>query len=68
MLVDAGHRVIASSDGLGILSEKVAVTTNGAAQGCYQDSQGTTVAFHATPGYETYRGLGWLGVIVQRAP
>jgi len=22
------------------------------------------VAFHATPGYETYRGLGWYGVIV----
>ena len=68
MLVDAGHRVIASSDGLGILSEKVSVATNGASQGCYQDAQGTTVAFHATPGYETYRGLGWLGVIVQRAP
>jgi hypothetical protein len=68
MLVDAAHRIIASSDGLGILSEKVAVKTDGAAQGCYQDQQGTTVAFHATPGYETYRGLGWYGVIVQRAP
>jgi hypothetical protein len=22
------------------------------------------IAFHATPGYETYRGLGWYGVIV----
>jgi len=24
------------------------------------------VAFHLTPGYETYRGLGWYGVIAQR--
>lgn len=23
---------------------------------------GTTVAFHATSGYETYRGLGWYDV------
>ena len=28
---------------------------------------GTTVAFHATPGYETYQGLGWHGVIVRRS-
>lgn len=41
--------------------------SGGAAQGYYQDSQGATVAFHATPGYETYRGLGWCGVIVQNA-
>jgi hypothetical protein len=68
MLVDAAHRIIASSDGLGILTEKVPMATNGAAQGCYQDPQGATVAFHATPGYETYQGLGWYGVIVQRAP
>jgi hypothetical protein len=25
------------------------------------------VAFHATPGYETYKGLGWYGVIVRAA-
>jgi len=22
------------------------------------------IAFHATPGYETYKGLGWFGVIL----
>lgn len=26
----------------------------------------TTVAFHATPGSETYRGPGWHGVIVRK--
>jgi len=25
------------------------------------------VAFHATPGYETYKGLGWFGVILAAA-
>jgi hypothetical protein len=25
------------------------------------------VAFHATPGYETYRGPGWYGVIKRKA-
>jgi hypothetical protein len=44
MLVDASHRIIALSDGLGIRSEKIAVTTNGAAQGCYQDLQGATIS------------------------
>jgi len=25
------------------------------------------IAFHATPGYETYKGLGWFGVILAAA-
>jgi hypothetical protein len=65
MLIDARGRVIAASDGQGVFSESVRLDANGAAQGYYQDSAGATVAFHATPGYETYRGLGWYGVIVQ---
>ena len=28
-------------------------------------SDGRTAAFHLTPGYETYAGLGWYGAIVQ---
>jgi hypothetical protein len=66
LLVDARHRVIASSDGRGILTEVVELATGGRTHGFYQDGRGQTVAFHATPGYETYRGLGWYGVIVQR--
>ncbi len=65
--IDARGRIIAASDGQGIFSESVRLDANGAAQGYYQDSAGATVAFHATPGYETYRGLGWYGVIVQNA-
>ena len=66
LLVDAKHRVIAASDGQGILSETIDLKTNGRRNGFYQDAKGQTVAFHATPGYETYRGLGWYGVIIQR--
>jgi hypothetical protein len=58
--------VIASSDGQGILSETIELATGGRSHGFYQDGRGQTVAFHATPGYETYRGLGWYGVIIQK--
>jgi hypothetical protein len=64
LLVDSGFRVIAASDGQGILSERLSLKLDGRRSGFYQDARGELIAFHATPGYETYRGLGWLGVIV----
>jgi hypothetical protein len=66
LLVDADGRVIAASDGQGVLSERVDLELRGRSYGHYHDAAGTLVAFHATPGYETYRGLGWYGVILQR--
>jgi hypothetical protein len=66
LLVDANRRVIAASDRKGLLTEQVALNNGSQTSGFYQDSSGTTVAFHHTPGYETYRGLGWYGVILQR--
>jgi Methyl-accepting chemotaxis protein (MCP) signalling domain len=66
LLVDANRRVIAASDGAGLLSEVISLDVRGRDCGFYRDQAGTVVAFHATPGYETYRGLGWYGVIVQR--
>ena len=66
LLVDSSFRVIASSDGQGILSERVPLNVNGQRGGFYQDRSGGLVAFHATPGYETYKGLGWYGVITTR--
>ena len=65
LLVDARHRVIAASDGRGILSEVVRLRSDGRTMGHYLESDGQQVAFSLTPGYETYRGLGWYGVIVQ---
>jgi Methyl-accepting chemotaxis protein (MCP) signalling domain len=65
LLVDSKFRVIAASDGKGLLTERVPLTLNGARSGAYKDTSGSQVAFHLTPGYETYRGLGWFGVIVR---
>ena len=67
LLVDANFRVIASSDGKGLLTERLPLTTEKRNSGYYQDESGALVAFHATPGYETYEGLGWYGVIVRAA-
>jgi hypothetical protein len=62
MLLDARHRVIASSDGKGLLQEIFPLETQGQSRGHYATGDSMT-AFALTPGYETYRGLGWYGVI-----
>ncbi|MCX5541111.1 methyl-accepting chemotaxis protein [Paraburkholderia sp. CNPSo 3076] len=68
MIVNASHRVIASSDDKGVLEEQFRLTTDGKPTGFYRLTDGRTVSFAATPGYESYRGLGWYGVVVQAAP
>ncbi|KQO50403.1 MULTISPECIES: methyl-accepting chemotaxis protein [unclassified Methylobacterium] len=67
MLLDAENRVIACSKGNGLLTERYPLRADGQSQGSYIDAAGRLVAFHETPGYETYRGLGWRGVIEQSA-
>lgn len=67
LLVDSNLRVIAASDGQGLLTERIALKLNGRRSGYYHDHAGNVVAFHATPGYETYKGLGWFGVILRGA-
>jgi hypothetical protein len=67
LLVDSNFRVIAASDGQGLLTERISLSLNGGRGGFYHDRSGALVAFHATPGYETYKGLGWYGVIVRGA-
>jgi len=64
LLVDASGRVIAASDGKGLLRDQVRLNTGGQVSGHYTEG-GKIIAFHRTPGYETYQGLGWYGVIVQ---
>ena len=66
LLVDARGRVIASSQEARSLHRHFKINAGGHSHGFYKMGDGTTVAFHATPGYETYRGLGWHGVIVQQ--
>ena len=65
MILNAQHRVIAASDGRGLLSEIYPLDADKAASGYYRKDD-RLVAFAETPGYETYRGLGWLGCIESR--
>lgn len=67
MLVDSTGRVIAASDGKGILTDRIQLRADGRDCGNYTENNGRLIAFHRTPGYETYAGLGWYGVIVQSA-
>jgi hypothetical protein len=63
MLVDARQRVIAASDGAGILEETVVFKHQGKKLGQSKRADGTLLGFARTPGYETYKGMGWFGVI-----
>ncbi|MBI1207286.1 MAG: chemotaxis protein [Azospirillum sp.] len=64
LLIDRQGRVIAASDRRGVLRETVRLETSGS-MGNYIDDNGAIVGYALTPGYETYRGLGWYGVIIQ---
>jgi hypothetical protein len=65
LLVDGNGRVIGASDGQGLLEEHVPPGLLAGEQGSTRDASGRLWAWHRTPGYETYRGLGWFGVITQ---
>lgn len=65
LLVDGRNRVIASTRPAGGLSETFDLKTGGRDSGTFTGPDGATVGFHRTPGYETYAGLGWYGVLVQ---
>ena len=62
MLLDADLRVIASSDGAGLLTEHYPLQIGDPHRGYYQRGD-RLVAYALTPGYETYAGLGWYGCI-----
>ena len=68
LLVDARGLVLASSGGTGVLSEVIDLGGRGQTSGYGERTAGEIIAFHRTPGYETYRGLGWYGVIIQKSP
>ena len=65
MLVDARHRIIAASDDQGLLTETYPLKTEGRTRGFYRQGD-RLIAFALTPGYETYKGLGWFGVVEWR--
>lgn len=62
LIVDADSRIIAASDDKGLLSDRYALDRSSGPRGFYS-KDGKLVAYSLTPGYETYKGLGWYGVI-----
>jgi len=64
MILDQNRRILAASDGVGVLKETFDLHTEQGAMGSYAGAE-ATVGYALTPGYETYRGLGWYGCIVQ---
>lgn len=64
LIVDAHGLVLASSDGKGVLSERIELPREPSVG--HVAENGRTIGFALTPGYESYRGLGWSGVIMQQ--
>jgi len=65
LILDQAHRVLAASDGLGVLTETVTLNLSEGDMGSYTVGD-QTVGYALTPGYETYKGLGWYGCVLQR--
>lgn len=65
MLLDSKFKIIASNTKKGVLTDRINLRTEGQKQGCYTDENGNIVGFSVTPGYETYKGLGWYGAVIQ---
>ena len=65
MILSGNNLVLASSDGTGLLGEVYSLRHQQKPRGFYLDGD-RIVAFAQTPGYETYRGLGWWGCIEYR--
>lgn len=65
LIIDSNHRIIADSAGHGALTEHFPLDTRGGERGWYRDNFGTTIGYALTPGYETYAGLGWYGILLQ---
>jgi hypothetical protein len=66
LILDREFKVLASSDGRGVLSERFPLKIEQGNMGTYSATDGSVVGYAATPGYETYRGLGWYGCLVQK--
>ena len=64
MILDQAHRVLAASDGRGVLTEIVPLDVSTGPMDSYT-TDGRTTGYALTPGYETYRGLGWYGCVQQ---
>ncbi|TVP73219.1 MAG: methyl-accepting chemotaxis protein [Rhodobacteraceae bacterium] len=68
LLIDRDGWIIAASDDTAIKSGKITIP-HGMDPHCGAFSEGgKLICYHATEGFETYKGLGWRGVILQDLP
>jgi hypothetical protein len=66
MIADRDGRVLAASNGQGVLSEILPLSRLSPDHGVMSAEDGKEYAFQRTQGFETYEGLGWFGVIERR--
>ncbi|MGY6500844.1 MAG: methyl-accepting chemotaxis protein [Acidimicrobiales bacterium] len=66
LILDSTHRIIASSADTADVGQTVDLDVSRGPVGHYTRHDGTLVGYAHTPGYETYEGLGWYGVVEQR--
>ncbi|SDT05795.1 Methyl-accepting chemotaxis protein (MCP) signalling domain-containing protein [Pseudomonas asplenii] len=69
MIIDANRRIIASSDTVDHLGEGIELRTKAGQPSGYSTlSDHHIQGYSLTPGFETWPGMGWLGVIEQQLP
>lgn len=69
MMVDANHKIIASSDAQSHLGQSVDLQPKAGQASGYRTLPNNLIqGYSMTPGFETYPGMGWLGVIEQQLP
>lgn len=65
MILDHNDRIIAASDGKGVLTDRFPLKREADEMSGYYADQNRLIGFHVTQGFETYKGLGWKGVVVR---
>ena len=65
LLVDPAGQVIAASDHGGLTPERFDLEGIGGRVSGVIRRNGALIGHHLTPGFETYPGLGWRGVVIQ---
>lgn len=68
MLLDSKMRIIAAWPNSGVLNESFPLkfADGNRTMGNYTEDDGSVVGYALTPGYESYKGMGWYGVIHQK--
>lgn len=69
MIIDDNNRIIASSDTQSHLGERIELQAKAAQSSGYSLLGKSLIqGYSIKPGFETYPGMGWLGVVEQHLP